>query len=191
MPTQLCLDIDNVLAQTDPVIRQLISVETGGRVQLAYEDVSEFDYCACSDSSGAYLTRDEWGKVLQKFSSPELLTRLQPANGASQGVQWLSDRYEVHIVTSRLPEARDTTLGWLERHGFPTQPVHFVEHGQKHRLNVPFDYAVEDHYEQAVRFTSCDTACFLISHPWNRNKASRPKLEWVADWPALVEKLNA
>ena len=40
----LCVDIDNVVAATDEVMRCVIREYTRGRVDLSYEDVVEFDY---------------------------------------------------------------------------------------------------------------------------------------------------
>lgn len=44
---RLCIDIDNVLAQTDVLMRKLIKEHTRTRVELRYEDIVTFDYRQC------------------------------------------------------------------------------------------------------------------------------------------------
>ncbi len=44
--------IDNVIGQTDKVMRQVIRDYTGNRVNLDYVDVVEFDYHKCKDKNG-------------------------------------------------------------------------------------------------------------------------------------------
>jgi predicted RNA-binding protein with RPS1 domain len=58
-----CLDIDNVIAQTDEVMRRVIEEYTGGRVRLSYEGIKEFNYYECRDARGNNITREQWTQV--------------------------------------------------------------------------------------------------------------------------------
>src|SRR4051812_9332048 len=115
MKKHFCIDIDNVIARTDEVMRQIISDVTGGKVRFAYEDIATFNYHECRDRTGNTITRDEWRKVHDQFSEPEVITNLEPLPGAIEGLRELAKRAVVHLATSRLPKARRPTIDWLEK----------------------------------------------------------------------------
>ena len=64
---RLCIDIDNVLAQTDVLMRKLIKEHTRARVELRYEDIVTFDYRQCEDANGAKITNQEWANIHDFF----------------------------------------------------------------------------------------------------------------------------
>lgn len=186
----LCIDIDNVIAQTDAVMRRVIEDYTSGRVKLSYDQVTEFNYFVCRDGDGNTITKEEWKEVHVLFSEPRYLWQIQPTSGAVHGLTQLAKRYKLHLATSRLPKARRTTVEWLENHGFPPHDLHFLKHGEKHATLRAFTAAVEDHYEQAVAFATLgETPCFLLRHPWNRTKPPIGGVQWVDTWPQLTEQL--
>lgn len=186
---RLCVDIDNVLARTDEVMRRVIHQYTHGRVDLRYEDVVEFDYCKCSDATGARISKEDWHEIHDLFSQPEHLLSIEPFSDVQQHLTVLADVYQLHFVTTRLPKARQATIQWLENGRFPPHDMHFVQHGKKHDSLGTFSAAVEDHFEQAVAFAESGTPCYLIRHPWNQAKPHVEGLHWVSDWTELAEKL--
>jgi hypothetical protein len=109
-PFHFCIDIDNVVACTDEVMRRVISEFTDGRVQLKYEDVVKFNYHECPDPHGNQLTKDEWRQVHDLFSEPRSLMSINPIPGAIEGLRRLATRGTVHLATSRLPKVRKTTV---------------------------------------------------------------------------------
>ncbi len=185
----LCFDIDNVLAQTDQAMRKVIREFTRGRVDLEYEHVIDFAYYECKDAGGNSITRGEWAEIHELFSEPEILLTIQPFTGVQANLRHLSEEYEIHFATSRLPKARRTTIEWLERHAFPAHNLHFLKHGKKHESLCRLEAAVEDEYEQARAYVEIGIPCYLIKHPWNANKPSQPNLFWVVGWPELVKQL--
>jgi uncharacterized HAD superfamily protein len=188
---RICFDIDNVIAQTDEVMRKVISDYTGGRVQLAYADVKEFNYYECEDKNGNRITKEEWKQVHGLFSEPRYLWQIQPMPGAIEGLHLLAKSATLHLATSRLRKARRATVEWLEEHGFPDHDLHFVKHSEKHASLGSFVAAVEDHYEEGVHFARRNITCFLLRHPWNESKPQIHGIQWVATWPALTERLIA
>jgi uncharacterized HAD superfamily protein len=186
---RLCLDIDNCLARTDEVMRQLIREYTGGRVCLEYEHIARFNYYECADGGGNKITKDEWNEVHKIFSLPENILRLDPLDGALDSMRQLAESFNLHLTTSRRPEARRPTIEWLEMHKFPKHDLHFLGHGEKHASLARFFAAVEDHYEQAYAFAITQTPCFLIDHPWNRGREKTDGVEWVTGWRELADRL--
>ena len=58
-----CVDIDNVLGDTDEVMRRVITEYTDGRVQLSYQHVKEFNYADCVDDNGCRISKEEWNAI--------------------------------------------------------------------------------------------------------------------------------
>jgi len=189
---RLCVDIDNVIAQTDEVMRRVIRDHTKGRVNYAYEDVKEFNYYECKDAAGACVTREEWDKVHEEFSRPENLMQIAPFPDVQGEFRKLSAVFAIHLATSRLHQARRATVEWLEHHQFlPPYDLHFLKHGEKHAALSRFFVGVEDDYKQAAAFARSGTKCYLIRHPWNRTKDPMPGIHWVAGWSELTPRLLA
>lgn len=188
---KICVDIDNVIAESDSRMRDIIRRMTGGRVNYSYEHIVEFDYDLCKDASGSSLCRNEWAAVHSDFSRAENILSLKPIVGACDALKLLSSTFEIHLATTRLAQARVATLQWLENNGFPPYDIHFLRHGQKHASLAGFSIAVEDHYEQAMSFACGGVVCYLLSHPWNRNKAPGRNVVWVDDWSELRHRLLA
>ena len=165
---KLGVDIDNVLANADVALRKIIRRETGGLVDLAYGDVREFDYRLNRDRNGRSIDDETWRRVHSAFSTPEILLSLPVIAGAVDGLRLLSDVFDVHFVTSRLPEARLPTVRWLESLGldFPYR-VHFARHREKHLCPLGLNAVVEDDREQAALFADAGVASILLAHPWN------------------------
>ena len=187
----LCVDIDNVVAATDSAIRQFIRERTEGKVDLEYGEIREFDYCACPARTGACLTKAEWHDVHNAFSEPANILKLRPFPGVQDQLRKLMERFRLHFATARLPKARQATIEWLEREGFPDHSLHFLRRGEKHLFLTNFSAMVEDDYDQARSFAEAGTPSFLLRHPWNESKPVVANLRWAGDWTELAEKLLA
>ena len=187
-----CVDIDNCIAQTDKIIRQVISDATDGRVQLEYKDVVTFNYFECADKNGNKITKDEWKYVHDRFSEPKVLMSVEPMPGVIDALRTLTKYGTVHLATSRLRKARKTTVEWLDFHSFPDHDLHFLKHGEKHAVLKDFTAAIgEDDYEQAVAFATIGkTPCILLRHPWNRDGAAVEDLQWAENWSEITELLS-
>jgi uncharacterized HAD superfamily protein len=190
---RFCIDIDNVVAATDTVMRRVIADYTGDRVRLEHANITTFNYYDCRDPDGQGITRDDWPRVHEIFSEPGNLWLIQPVAGAIDGLHALARHGTLHLATARLPKARRVTVEWLDNFGVPAHELHFLRHGQKHVSLPPFTAAVEDDYAQAISFASAGaTPCFLLTYPWNCKTAARPAasgVEWVADWSELTGRL--
>ena len=186
----LCIDIDNVLAKTDTLIRELIRKHTKGRVSLGYEDVIVFDYRQCLDSNGNKLTNEEWTQIHDEFSKEENILDLSPFSGVQAYLQMLINAgFELHFATSRLPQARIPTIKWLENHAFPNHRLHFVNHREKHIVLGTFFAVIEDDLEQAKEFARQETLAYVIAHPWNVTDNTE-HLFRVKDWKDICEQLR-
>lgn len=157
----LCIDIDNVVAATDAVMREVIREHSRQKVDLKYEDVVCFEYWLCRDAKGRRLDRGEWDIVHRVFTR-EHLPRIRPVTGARTGLERLASKYEIHLVTSRLAEGKAETAKWLIDHEIPHNELHFSRHGEKHLISKKFAAAIDDDREQGYAFFC--SACARISN---------------------------
>ena len=183
----ICVDIDNTIADTDPVLRQLIRRVSRDRVRLAYEDVVCYEYWRCRDAQGHRLTSREWHRVVDEFHK-ERLEEIPPFPGVAGHLAKLREVFKVHLATSRDPASAASTRAWLERYRIPHDRLHFARHGEKHRLPQDFDFAVEDDREQAYAFVASGVPALVLGRPWNHVGPSSP-VERLPDWPTIVARL--
>ena len=183
----VCIDIDNTVADTDTVMRHLMRAVSEGRVNLDHEDVICYEYWKCRDARGNRLTAEEWRKVVSDFHKEGILDA-QPYEDVVPQLERLQGMFEVHLVTSRDSASASLTKSWLDRHGIPHDFVHFVRHGEKHRLPVPFSSAVDDDREQAYAFYATGVHAIVISQPWNHLDRHSP-LERLSGWKAIATRL--
>ena len=181
------MDIDNVVARTDEVMREVIRGHSRDHVDLAYKDVVCFDYWKCRDSLGRRFHKAEWESIHQEFTRNHL-SRIQPFDNVREYLERISQRFQVHLATSRLPEGQEKTLAWLEQHQIPHSQLHFPEHGQKHQIDYPFVAAVDDDREQGYAFHASGVPVFLVAHPWNEIGRFSP-LRRLASWQEIIKEI--
>jgi cytidine deaminase len=112
---RLCIDVDNVVTQTDAVLRRVICDFKSGTVNLSYTDIVRFDYHECIDSAGLGITKEEWNDVhLDWFPRTEYQKQIQPIDGAISSIRQLSSG------TRRNKEEQGGTRGTRGHSIFPT-----------------------------------------------------------------------
>jgi uncharacterized HAD superfamily protein len=188
---RLCIDIDNVLAQTDALIRKIIKDATKSRVCLAYKDITDFEYEKCTDSKGNKITKEEWHRVHDIFSEETNIMSLQPFPNIQFHLgNLINSGYELHLATSRKDKARIPTIKWLEKYKFPNHSLHFVNHREKHLILGKFSAVVEDDLQQARDFAQTGTPAYLIAHPWNVTDNIKGIFR-ARDWKEISEQLQS
>jgi len=190
---RLCVDVDNCVAATDEVMRQIIHQVTDGRVNFAYDDIVEFDYHgpSCRDKSGERIDEATWHKVHEQFSEPDIVMSLKPMPGAADMLRALQLDFDIHFVTTRKPKARAATIHWLDCLGLDSKrppALHFVGHRQKHDVIRNLSAAIDDDPVQAESFAQMGIKSILLDHPWNRNANS--EVLRARDWSEVAELLK-
>ena len=187
MKGSICIDIDNVVAKTDEVMRSVIRANSRRGVDLRYEDVVCFDYWLCRDSEGRRIDRDEWGLIHEEFTSNHL-TRISPFDGIQEHLRLLARKFEIHLATSRLEHGHEATREWLETYSIPHDHLHFVRHGEKHLLDQELVAIIEDDREQAIACFASGIPAYLIAHPWNTVGQHSP-IKRIAGWEEITKDL--
>jgi len=187
---RLLLDIDGTLAESLPHWLQLAASLTNGRVDLRPEDVRHYDMPSNRDRKGEALTEAEWRKVVSEFAI-ERAAQVLPVAGAIEAVLRLAAKFDIVFATSRPRSGHGPTLDWLD-HYFADLPreVHFVQGGGKHLVGRLFA-AVEDDYEQALRFASLGVQCWVRELPYTEGELEKPNryIKRWSNWAALADCL--
>lgn len=187
---RLCVDIDNVIADSDPLMREIIAEVTQGRVDLEYGNITNFNYWQCPDAKGEQLDQSEWGKVHAIFS--KRVHQVEPYPQAQGALRYLAEFFEIHLVTSRQYSAREGTTRWLGDRGFPESlRLHFLLWREKHLALGRFFAAVEDDLEQAIAFAHSGIHSFLYAHPWNTAHGDDSLLHRLHSWEEIQKQLAA
>jgi uncharacterized HAD superfamily protein len=173
------VDLDNVLADTDTVIRQLIAERYG--IVLQRRDIVEFDYWLCG------ITREQTDEVLRLFHEGECAKAL-PTEQSASALQVLRTRYEIWILTARPQLAQQATEHWLQQHGLEFDRL--IHDGKKLAHSEELAVAIEDHRETAYGFARAGVRTFLFDYPWNQPTDSEPSnLLRINGWHEIVDLL--
>lgn len=185
---RICLDLDNVLAKTDEVMRRIIRQFTNGEVDLRYKDVTTFNYWECKDERGNCITKKQWSEIHDVFSNPENILAIEPYPKIQEHLSRIAGKFILHIVTTRLRQGRKPTVEWLDRYNFQEHSLHFVKHGEKHTVLGKFAVSVEDHREQAEQFATKGTTSYILAHPWNKISSTSTSIR-LPDWQTLCDRI--
>ncbi len=157
------------------------------QVNLAYEDVVEFDYWLCRDGRGRAIHKEDWQAIHTEFAR-DRLHAIEPFENVANHLSKLKEHFGIHLATTRLVEGHAATLAWLEKNEIPYEEIHFVKHRLKHTIDVRFTAAVDDDQVQAGLFAEAGVKAFMLAHPWN-SIPTRNEIFRVSDWDALMTEL--
>lgn len=170
----LYLDIDDCVADSGGVLRDIIRVVTKDRVQLKYEHILDYDYTNNKDAEGNSIDRRAWDEAHDIFSTPEVLSKIEPFPDAVPAIKELQQVFDVHFITTRLHKSRIPTIQWLDRLGTGPYSVHFVEKRRKHlSASDSVVAAVEDDIVQSELYWRKGIRCFMPARPWNAGGLNR------------------
>ncbi len=175
------VDLDNVLALTDPLIRRLIKEMFG--VRLEQRDLVHFDYWRCG------ITKKQEQLVFARFYKTECAI-VSSVNEAVDALQYLHNRFEIHIITGRPPKTKRLTMSWLKKYNIPYDELDFLQH--KNESRVSFKAFVDDHRETAYDMAGRGVHSFLLDYPWNQPESvDPPNLIRVKSWKAIRRYLES
>ena len=183
MPTNsnhkmLGVDIDNVIAVTDPAIRKSIGDLYG--IWLDQEQISQYEYSKCG------LTEEQERRVLETFRDVTC-GELDVVPGAIEALTALSQRYRIILVTSRHPELVEKTKEWLKLKSIPHDQLIFEK--DKHQTEHNFEFFIEDNADSAISLAETGIRTFLFDYPWNRSILDHPRITRVSGWGDVLEYL--
>lgn len=184
---KICVDIDNTICDSNAVFIDIIKKVTDGRVNFEYDDITEYGHENCQDKDGNKLKDDEWPKIHDMYSDPDVVKNFEPYDDVDVFLTMLAEHFEIYIVTARKAISKEETQKWLDQFQIPYKELLYADHARKHDLGINFDVSVEDCLEQAENFAEAGCDSYLIAHPWN--ETDDENITRVQDWQELAEIL--
>ena len=175
------VDIDDVIADTERVVRQHLNARYG--LRLRREDVTDF-----SLEKLAGLSPGDVQAFLEDFHRSGGYRSMAPIPGAREALTRLAARHRIVLVTARPEETRPDTEAWLAEHGIPYHALIFSNGAGKHGLQ-PYDRFVEDRPAFALELAEAGVPVLLFDAPWNR-RVAHPRIRRVRDWQEALRHLD-
>lgn len=117
----ICVDFDDVLCETAAGLIEVVEREFG--IVKEFDEILSFDL---ADSFG--LKDEEVAELFRILHRPDTLGTLRPIEGAVETLRgWIGADVQVAVVTGRLPETREASRDWLDRHDLAETGLLFVD----------------------------------------------------------------
>eukprot|EP00053_Salpingoeca_punica_P005974 m.57726 g.57726 ORF g.57726 m.57726 type:complete len:206 (-) comp13480_c0_seq1:322-939(-) len=118
----IAVDLDEVLGCFTQALVEFHNKHYGTHLK-----VTDFHTYRFADTWGG--TEEESRAKVDAFLTSEFFENLEPVQGAHEGLQWLKEKADLVIVTSRHLSVEETTHAWINRH-FPNtfKEIHFGNH---------------------------------------------------------------
>lgn len=157
----LCIDIDGTV--TEPYYW----LERANRYfdrQLKPEDITAYEIHRMLD-----VEEDDYNEFYELYG--KLLHRESKARfGASEIIQDLYRRHNIHFVTARDEKMRETSIEWLDRHQMPMDTIwHLGSHYKAAKAGeLNSDLFIEDCYSNAIQLAKAGFDVLLIDCTYNK-----------------------
>lgn len=161
------IDIDDTLADTQTHILQYVN--SSSKRHYGREEISR-DFREGKSGEYTFL-------VKQFLNNPDLVAQILPYRDALDAIQKLhQNNYAIHIVSARKENLYNTTLAWLNQHGFAdfihhVHPRPNLSRGHVFKAKVARAInpaaAFEDTYNVALALAREVPRIYLINKPWN------------------------
>ena len=168
----VAVDFDDVLANFNGAYCVHHNEHYG--TSISFEDIVDFDMCALYGI-------DQTTNILRvRHFCHNHHHQILPHQGAQEVLELLSDRYALHLLTSRCESLRDTTLEWLKRYRMDCFAEYHFTNGfgtlfpdkSRSKAQVCTDIGavalIEDAPENAHTVAESGVSVILPHRPWNK-----------------------
>lgn len=177
--SRIGVDLDNVIAGTEGLIRQMIYERY--HITVSTEDFVDFNY------RGTVVSDGELVAILKDFHE-QCCSDVLPLPGAVSSLQSLYKEAKIDIVTSRPLSSLALTLKWLAQYRLDVLGA-VIFCSTKLPLAERYFAFAEDNLETAVEFAKHGVAAVVFDYPWNRTAEVSEGIRRVADWQQAYDVL--
>lgn len=173
------IDIDNVLSDTDKVIRNLIEKEYG--VKASRSLITDWSYAKTLPISEA-----QEKKVFDQFHNHYCL-EAPVIRFAQESLKELSTRYIIWLITCRPLDTTVLTKQWLDLHRFTYDNL--VHSCNKKDYMNKISLLIEDNGKTALEYASENIPVILFNNPWNVTYTHSMMFR-VNNWPQALNTIS-
>lgn len=165
------VDIDNVLSDTDFIIRQLIKQQY--EIESTREQITDWMY-----SKSLQITLEQEYLIFDLFHNYYSLDA-PTIPFAEESLKKLSSENLIWLITARPENTTVATKQWLHQHNIPYHKL--IHSHNKISYSHNLKLFIEDRGETALEFANNNVPVILFSKPWNI-KYNHPMIFRVFNW---------
>lgn len=172
------LDIDGVLADSDPAFRAHMK-ELFQR-PFFRKDVVCFDYQQCFS-----FTATQFNLFWDTFTKQGKWEKIKIMPGVKPFLAHFRTK-DIYVLTARPLELKKQTMAWLKRNRITCNKLIFMSRESKHHdvllHKLKFDYFIEDRFEFSKDLADLGIKVLLLNYPWNKQFGGYPGITRVNNW---------
>jgi len=174
----LGVDLDNVISDTDSLIRSMIYELF--EIKLEQNDITDFLLSNCC------ITEKQSNYLFEIFHE-QRCSEANPIEGAVEILKKITNKYEIHIVTSRPEFTKEKTVNWLVENNVTYERIDFCN--DKHNSPIAYDTFIEDNPETVYNMAKKGIRSLLYDYPWNQNLKEKLNIFRVFSWDEIYTYL--
>lgn len=158
------LDIDGVIANSQPVIIKLLNSHFG-------KNYRQKDFTNFSPAKMFGIDRKEMDKFIYAREL-EIIKESIPMKGAVEAIKTLKESFGVHIISARTPSFFNHTVNWLDNHEIPYDSLMHLGHHDKREscMEKAVGLFVEDSLSNSIQISSCGIPVYLLNSTYNQGE---------------------
>jgi uncharacterized protein len=143
-------------------------------------------------------SKEESNRDALAFQSSPDFDEINLIDGAKEILEEISDKYEIHFVTSRPEEIKEKTNSFFKKY-FPENRFNILHSGEVYGgkqsksdicIAQGISILIEDNPDYALDCARKGIRVFLIDKPWNKKYEKHENLTKVGGWNDILEVLK-
>lgn len=185
------VDIDDVIAGFMKSYLEFYNKKYNTQINL--QDIKNYHLW----KTGIHKSKEDSHKEISEFQNSFDFEKIDLIDGAKEGLNNLSEFYQIYFITSRPEELKDKTIAFFNKY-FPNKEFNILYSGDVYGDNLSkseicktFEISViiEDNPDYALDCASNGVKVFLLNKPWNENCEMHENIIRVNNWLEVGEKL--
>lgn len=183
MKKKLGLDIDGVIADSQPVIIGKLNSFFNKKYTLS--DFIDFDPVKMFGAD-----RKTIDSIIMDWEL-EIIEKAQPINNAPLVIDRLHQYFTIHLISARTPIYFDNTVEWLNKFGIKYDTLLLLGKHDKRQACVDqsVDLFIEDNKKNAFQISSCGIPVYLYNATYNQGELPENILR-VFSWKEIYYRIN-
>jgi len=186
------IDLDSVIADIMPPLMTFFNLKY--KTNYSLKDFKQYDLFPLWK-----VTYKESLRQFMAFYESEYFIGIKPVVNSVKGIDYLSKRHQLHVITSRPTTTIEKTTKWINKF-FPnkfksiyhTNQVSITGRKMKKSevcLKLGVDVIFEDHIDYAYDCLSAGVKVYLIDMPWNKNIKLPKEMTRFYNWKEIKNLL--